>query len=397
MSMRPLLDRLEGWRDEQIEFLERLVNHDSGTDDALDVNRVAAILAERLERLGFKVQRVPGERFGDHLVGEKPGAGPKRFLFVGHFDTVFPSGTAKQRPFHIDREGRAWGPGVYDMKGGLAAVLYALRAHREARTRAWEETTVAVVFNADEERLSPTSRPLIEAEARKAHSVGILEPARPNGEYVMARKGAGVFHLTVKGKAAHAGLQPELGASAIWDLAQKVAALHALTDLERGTTVNVGTVRGGERPNVVADHAFAEIDLRAWTPEEAEHAVAAMRAICERPHVAGTAPTFSGGLAFPPWPPGLPGTERLLEIMRGAGRELGVDVRAIKTGGGSDGNHTSAIAPTLDGLGPKGSRAHSDEEYIEIATLLERTKMIALFLDRWAAEFVIGEGRRGGS
>ena len=148
---------------------------------------------------------------------------------------------------------------------------------------------------------------------------------------------------------------------------------------------------------MVADHAFAEIDLRAWTPEEAEHAVAAMRAICERPHVAGTAPTFSGGLAFPPWPPGLPGTERLLEIMRGAGRELGVDVRAIKTGGGSDGNHTSAIAPTLDGLGPKGSRAHSDEEYIEIATLLERTKMIALFLDRWAAEFVIGEGRRGGS
>src|SRR6185436_14322522 len=263
------------------------------------------------------------------------------------------------RPFRIDAQGRAWGPGVYDMKGGLTALLYALRAHQEARTRTWAETNVSVVFNADEERLSPTSREVIGAEARRAHSVGILEPARPGGEYVMARKGAGSFVLEVTGKAAHAGLQPELGASAIWDLAQKVAALHALTDLEKGTTVNVGTVRGGERPNVVADHAFAEVDLRAWTAEEAEKAIAAMRAICERSHVPGTTARFWGQVHFPPWPPGHPGTARLLELMAAAGRELGVDVRAIATGGGSDGNHTSAVAPTLDGLGPKGSRAHS--------------------------------------
>ena len=385
--MRDLLDRLDGWRDEQIDFLARLVNHDSGTDDVLDVNRAGAILAERLEGLGFALRRVATERFGDHLVGEKPGTGPKRFLFVGHYDTVFRSGTAKQRPFHIDAQGRAWGPGVYDMKGGLAALLYALRAHREARTRAWAETSVAVVFNADEERLSPTSRPVIEAEAKRAHSVGILEPARPGGEYVMARKGAGTFQLEVSGKASHTGLQPEMGASAIWDLAQKIAALHALTDFGTGVTVNVGTVRGGERPNVVAAHAAAEIDLRAWSQADADAAIAAMRRICEAPHVAGTTARFRGQIHFPPWPPGLPGTERLLQIMRAVGRDLGVDVRAIKTGGGSDGNHTSAIAPTLDGMGPKGSRAHSDEEFIEAATLLERTKMIALFLDRWAAEF----------
>ena len=387
--MRDLLDRLDGWRDEQLEFLARLVNHDSGTDDVLDVNRVGAILAERLERLGFTLRRVANERFGDHLVGEKPGTGPKRFLFVGHYDTVFPSGTVKQRPFRIDAQGRAWGPGVYDMKGGLAALLYALRAHQEAKTRTWAETSVSVVFNSDEERLSPTSRPVIEAEAKRAHSVGILEPARPNGEYVMARKGAGTFHLEVKGKASHAGLQPEMGASAIWDIAQKVAALHALTDFETGTTVNVGTVRGGERPNVVADHASAEIDLRAWSQDEADAAIAAMRKICETAHVTGTTPRFRGQIHFPPWPPGLPGTERLLAIMQAVGRELGVEVRAIKTGGGSDGNHTSAIAPTLDGMGPKGSRAHSEEEFIEVATLLERSKMIALFLDRWAAEFEI--------
>jgi glutamate carboxypeptidase len=387
--MRDLLDRLDGWRDEQIEFLARLVNHDSGTDDVLDVNRVGAILAERLERLGFAVRRVPSERFGDHLVGDKPGSGAKRFLFVGHYDTVFPSGTVKQRPFRIDEKGRAWGPGVYDMKGGLAVLLYALRAHAEARTRTWAETGIAVVFNSDEERLSPTSRPVIEAEARRAHSVGILEPARPGGEYVMARKGAGTFYLEVTGKASHAGLQPEMGASAIWDLAQKVTALHALTDLERGTTVNVGTVRGGERPNVIADRAVAEIDLRAWSPEEAEAAIAAMRKICETAHVPGTRARFWGQVNFPPWPPGLPGTERLLDIMCAAGHELGVEVRAIKTGGGSDGNHTSAIAPTLDGMGPRGSRAHSEEEFVEVATLLERSKMLALFLERWAKEFAI--------
>jgi glutamate carboxypeptidase len=177
-----------------------------------------------------------------------------------------------------------------------------------------------VVFNSDEERLSPTSRPVIEAEARRAHSVGILEPARPGGEYVMARKGAGTFHLEIQGKASHAGLQPELGASAIWDLAQKVTALHALTDLGTGVTVNVGTMRGGERPNVVAAHAAAEIDLRAWSQADADATIAAMRTICERTHVAGTSARFQGQIHFPPWPPGLPGTERLLE-----GRELGVE------------------------------------------------------------------------
>src|SRR5213594_442551 len=281
-AMRDLLDRLDGWRDEQIEFLARLVNHDSGTDDLMDVNRVGAILVERLERLGFAVRRVVNDRFCDHLVGDKPGTGPKRFLFVGHYDTVFASGTAKQRPFRIDPDGRAWGPGVYDMKGGLAVLLYALRAHAEARTRTWAETGVSVVFNADEERLSPTSREVIAAEARRAHSVGILEPARPGGEYVMARKGAGTFYLEVTGKSSHAGLQPELGASAIWDLAQKVAELHTLTSSDTGTTVNVGVIRGGTRPNVIADRAAADIDLRVWTTEEAARATARMREICER-------------------------------------------------------------------------------------------------------------------
>lgn len=383
--MRALLDRLDGYRDEQVDFLAALVNQDSGTDDRDDVNRVGAVLADRLAALGFQVTRVPQVRFGDHLVAEKPGTGPGRFLFVGHFDTVFPAGTARQRPFRV-AGGRAYGPGVCDMKGGLAALLYALRAHREAGTRAWAETSLAVVLNADEERLSLTSREVIERQARRAHAVGILEPARPGGEYVTARKGAGIFTLEVEGKSSHAGLQPELGASAIHDLAAKVAELSALTDLEAGTTVNVGVIRGGERPNVVADRARAEVDLRVWTPEDGERMTRRIREIAERVGVPGTRARLSGGIQFPPWPPGLPGTERLLGTLRAAGRDVGLEVRAIATGGGSDGNHTAHVAPTVDGLGPQGSRAHSEEEFIELPTLLGRTKVLACFLDRWAAE-----------
>jgi len=386
--MQDLLKRLDGWREEQIDFLARLVNQDSGTDDRDDVNAAGDILQAPLAELGFDVTRVTQDRYGDHLVAVKPGTGRRRFLFVGHFDTVFPAGTVKERPFRIDGS-RAFGPGVYDMKGGLTALLFALRAHRDAATAAWTETGITIVFNSDEERLSPTSKGLIQAEARKAHSVAILEPARPGGEYVMGRKGAGTFRLEVNGKASHAGLQPEMGASAIWDLAQKVAALHALTNFEAGTTVNVGVIQGGTRPNVVADRAHADIDLRVSRPEDAERMIAAMKTIAERVHVPGTRSRFSGQILFPPWPPDLPGTMRLVEIMADAGREIGLDVKAIKTGASSDGNHTSAVAPTIDGLGPQGSRAHSEEEFIELPTLLERTKMIALFLDRWAVTFAI--------
>jgi glutamate carboxypeptidase len=386
--MSELAALLDKWQGEQIDFLARFVNQDSGTDDRDDVNKAGDLLVEALDSLHFDVTRLPQDRFGDHIVGVKPGSGPKRILFVGHYDTVFSSGTARERPFRIV-DGRAYGPGVYDMKGGLTGLLFALRAHREADTKAFAETTITVIFNSDEERFSPTSKALIQAEARQAHSVGILEPARPGGEYVLARKGAGTFYLEVEGKASHAGLQPEMGASAIWDLAQKVADLSALTDLQAGMTVNVGVIRGGERPNVVADRASAEIDLRVWTPEDGDRMMARMRAIAEEVRVPGTRARFRGEIHFPPWPPGLPGTTRLLQIMEKAGHEIGLEVRAIKTGGGSDGNHACHVAPTIDGLGPQGSRAHSDEEYILVPTLLERSKMVAFFLDHWAAEFAI--------
>jgi glutamate carboxypeptidase len=204
----------------------------------------------------------------------------------------------------------------------------------------------------------------------------------------MARKGAGKFFLEVAGKAAHAGTQPELGRSAVWAMAQKIDALHRLTDLAEGTTVNVGVVRGGERSNVVADRCQAEIDLRAWTPEAAERAIARFRAIAEQPHVEGTTATLRGGLDFPPWPRGNAGTMALLALIQEAGRELGLALTGIATGGGSDGNHACQVAPTIDGLGPQGSFAHSPDEYIELATLLERARVTARFIELWSARFV---------
>jgi glutamate carboxypeptidase len=368
---------------EALRLLEALVNQDSGTYDPLDVNRLADMLAGPLRELGLAPTRYPQTSYGDHWLWEKPGATPARLLFISHIDTVFASGTAKARPFAVvDR--RATGPGVLDMKGGIVVALYALRALRATDSPAWRDASIAWFLNSDEEVLSPTSRALIRTEAERAAAVVVTEPARAGGEYVIGRKGAGKYFLEVGGRAAHAGNQPEHGRSAVWAMAQKVCALHAMTDLAGGTTVNVGVVRGGERSNVVADRCYAEIDLRAWTPEAAAAAAARFREITDHPHVADTTGRLWGDLSFPPWPPGQPETMALLALVQAAGRELGLELTGIPTGGGSDGNHASAVAPTIDGFGPQGSLAHSPDEYIELPTLIERAKVTARFVELWA-------------
>src|SRR5262249_53892276 len=252
----------------------------------------------------------PQTTYGDHWLWERRGSGAKRLLCVSHLDTVFSRGTARTRPFTITG-GRATGPGVLDMKGGITSLLFAFRALAAADSPAWRETTIAWFLNSDEEVLSPTSRPLIRAEAERATSVAVTEPARPGGEYVVGRKGAAKFFLEGTGRAAHAGNQPQVGRSAILAMARKICALHALTDLAEGTTVNVGVVRGGERSNVVADRCYAEIDLRAWSPAAADKAIVRFREIAEHPDVDGTAARLWGDMNFPPWPERLPGTMAL--------------------------------------------------------------------------------------
>ena len=385
--MKAILEYIDSKEDEMFELLARLVNIDCGTYDKAGVDQVGDSLAQRLAGLEFDVQRDPQEAFGDHVIGYKPGDGDQRILFVGHMDTVFPAGTAQKRPFRI-AGGRAYGPGVADMKGGIVCLIYALEALKSAAPETYRQIAMDVVFNSDEEVLSPTSTPIIASRAKNVQAACVFEPARPGGEYVIQRKGVGKYMMRVAGRAAHAGAQPEDGRSAIEEMAHKVLALHALTDFAAGTNVNVGVIRGGERPNVVADEAYAEIDIRVADQSTAEATDERIHEIAATSRVPDTTCELSGGLQFPPMLPTEAST-RLFETLQTAGRKLDLNLRGIATGGGSDGNHSAQFAPTIDGMGPQGGGAHSDREYVETATLAERAKVTALFLDEWSK----GHGR----
>ena len=379
--MEALIRYIDSKEPEMLSFLGKLVNIDCGTYSKNGVDQVGNILADRLSALNFSVRREPQEAYGDHVVGHKPGTDGNRMLFIGHMDTVFPDGTAEKRPFRIE-SGRAYGPGVCDMKGGITCLIYALEALKEANPDVYGQITMDVVFNSDEEILSPTSKSIIENLAKQAQTVCVFEPARPGGEYVIRRKGVGKYILKVSGRAAHSGAQPEDGRSAIGEMAHKIIALHALTDYETGTTVNVGVVRGGERSNVVAESAYAEIDIRVFDAEAADHLDAQMRSIAANSNVPDTTGELTGGVQFPPMVP-TSASERLFKGIQDAGRILDLKLEGIATGGGSDGNHAAQYAPTLDGMGAQGSGAHSDREFMVVDTLTERTKVTALFLTSW--------------
>ena len=368
---------------EMLSFLEQIVNVDSGTHDKVGVDRVGALLSDRLGSLGFSVERVPQVDYGDHIVARKAGTGSKRILLVGHMDTVFSSGTVSARPFRVEN-GKAYGPGVVDMKGGLVSLVYALEALQETAEPSYREMDIVVVFNSDEEVLSPTSRPVITAEAKLAHTACIFEPARPGGEYVISRKGVGKYQLTVLGRSAHAGSQPDRGRNAIAEMAHKIVAIHKLSNSAAGTTVSVNVVRGGERANVIAERAYAEIDLRVPSLDEASRIDGLIRQIAAGSTIPEVTAELTGGILFPPMAR-TAGTEKLLAAVQAAGQQLGLDLRGVGTGGGSDGNDTSQFTPTIDGMGPRGGEAHSEREYMEVQSLAERTKVTALFLDSWPA------------
>jgi len=366
-------DWIDLWRD--------LVNCDSGTYNKDETDRAGGILANAITDLGFAAERVPQKQFGDHVVARKPGNGTKRLLFVGHFDTVFPRGTVKARPFTINGD-RATGPGVSDMKGGLAVMIAALSALKETGAPLWNDVALTTVFNSDEEILSPTSRPVIEAEARHADTVCVLEPARPGGEYTFVRKGAGIFKYTVSGRAAHSGGAPQQGRSAIEELAQKIVRLHQITDYDIGTTVNVGVVEGGIRPNVVAEHAECQFDMRVLTHAEAERVQQRFKEIAAMQFVPDTTTELSGAMLFPPLEY-RKRNELLFSWVQESGRKLGLDLKSIVSGGASDGNSAGQLAPLIDGMGVEGDGAHSDREVATVSSLVRRASVLALFLNTW--------------
>ena len=358
--------------------LERLACAESPSLDPAAQREPFRLLADELGELGFGVERIPGRSVGDHLLAHDIASSStdgSRQLVLGHMDTVWPHGTLAKMPVRVE-EGRLHGPGVYDMKAGLVQMLFAVRVLREHGLE--PKAPLTVLVNTDEEIGSPESREHIERLARSASRAFVLEPSfGPAGRLKTERKGAGEFVVTVHGVASHAGIDPAKGVSAILELSHQIQRLFELNDPERGLTVNVGTIDGGLRPNVVAPRAAAIVDVRVRTAEDAERVDAAIRAL--EAVEEGASIEVEGGFGRPP----LERTARnreLWEVARTAAKTLGIPLEEAAVGGASDGNLSSRHAATLDGLGGVGDGAHAVHEHVVVARLPERAALLAALL-----------------
>ena len=365
-------------RDWLVGVLTDLVRLESPTTDPAAVDRCGERLAHHLREMGGAVERITSPASGAHLRAAFGSRSPaRRVLLLGHFDTVWPVGQLERMPLR-EEDGRLYGPGVFDMKAGIAIGMLAVRALAAAGRLSG--LGVVMLWTADEERGSRSSRGLIEEQARRSDAVFVLEPALPDGAVKTGRKGCGEFELRVQGVPAHAGIDPARGASAIDELAAQIGAVGALRDPARGVTLNVGFIEGGDRPNVVAEHARAVIDARAATREDARRVERGMQAL--RPVLEGTSLEVGGGFARPPFER-TPAVVRLYEIARTVAAEMGRNLGEGATGGGSDGNFTGALGvPTLDGLGAVGDGAHALDEHVLTAELTPRAALVAGIVDR---------------
>ena len=357
--------------------LKHLVGIDSGSWSPAGVDAVGAWVAGFLRDLGAGVATHPDPdgKLGATVVGVVAGKqGGPRGLLIGHLDTVFPDGTAAERPFRV-AGGRATGPGVTDDKGGLLAGLYALRALVARGLLPFER--LVVVANPDEEIGSPASTPLIRALAAESDVAFVLECGRANGDIVSSRKGSLDLELVIHGRAAHAGVEPEKGRSAIVEAAHQVIGIHRLNGRWLGVTANAGVVEGGTRPNVVAERARLEVDLRALDRTGLELAEAALRQLAAAPAVPDVRVEVLERARH--WPmEKLPRSARLVDHARALARRIGFEVADAATGGASDANTTAGLGvPTLDGLGPIGGDDHSPSEYLEVASVVPRTVLLA--------------------
>lgn len=365
------------------ERLARLVAIDSGSGQVDGVRRVADEMQAWCLGAGMSVERIPvagPERtpLGDVLIARRRGRGTRRVLLAGHLDTVFPPGTAAARPFRV-QDGRAYGPGVSDDKGGLLAGLAAVEVLGELGLDGYAE--LVLLCTPDEEIGSPGSRPLLRTLGAEADVALCLECARDNGDLVSARKGVADLEVVFRGRAAHAGIEPERGASALLAAAKLAVALDALNGRWPGVTLNVGVLTAGDRPNVVADHARMLVDLRAWRADEYAAALAEIRRLVAEPAVSGVRATLAVHAPTPPWEAG-PAGLRLTELAAKVGAALGVDVAHTATGGCADANLLAeAGAAVLDGLGPVGGADHSPYEWLELDSVVPRTALLAGLID----------------
>jgi glutamate carboxypeptidase len=341
------------------------------------VDRLGDVVAGQLERLNAHVEIDRQAKAGDNLIA-RWGAGTGGFLILVHLDTVYSLGTLARQPVR-EHDGKLYGPGVYDMKASSVMALTAIRMLQQAGRM--PPRPITLLFTSDEEIGSESSRALIEAHARGKELALCLEPCLPDGSLKTWRKGTGSFTLRALGRATHAGADHERGVNAIEEIAHQIVALQAMTDYDRGTTVNVGVISGGTRANVVPDECRAVADVRVMTPEEGQRLTQAILAL--KPAVRGTQLQITGGVKRPP----MPRTPLLAETFARAqaiAAGLGLAVGEGGTGGGSDANFVAALGlPVLDGLGAQGNGAHSEREHIVISSLPERAALLAALLTEW--------------
>ncbi|MFD1067638.1 M20 family metallopeptidase [Oceanobacillus locisalsi] len=359
--------------------VKEIVEHESPSHEKELLDQLATWISNQFETLTEgKTKIIKNEQYGNHVVGEF-GTGDKQLLILAHFDTVWEKGTLEKKPFSI-KDGIARGPGVFDMKTGLIQSLYALHALKELGTQLNKK--IICIFDGDEEIGNPSSKQLIEDEAKKSEAVFVLEPAMsPKGSLKTTRKGVGIFTIKVTGVPAHSGIDPEKGVSAIEELADIIKYFQSLNDYEKGTTLNVGTIRGGTTSNVVAEEAFAVLDLRAKTKEEFERVIPLIKGVKAKKEGANV--VIEGGVnRFP--------LERTKEVENMfitakdlAKKHLGLELTEKETGGGSDGNLTAPYAPTLDGLGAVGDGAHANHEYVVLEEMPKRTALLAMLLETY--------------
>jgi glutamate carboxypeptidase len=355
-----------------LDGIRRWVEVETPTDAPEQVNKLADIVTDGYRGLPATVERIAGkEGCGDHLVARSSwGQDAPGILVLSHLDTVHPLGFIERLPFSVQGDA-AFGPGIYDMKGGAYLAYHAFR--QLCANGAASPLGVTQLFVSDEEVGSPTSRALIEAEGQKAKYVLVTEPARDGGKIVTGRKGVGRFEVFIKGQPAHAGTRPRDGRSAIRELANVIQTLEAMNDVERGITVTVGVVRGGTRPNVIPEEAYAQVDLRMPTIADADELVPKILGLKSRSE--GVTVKVVGALNRPPYEKGN-AVAALFEHARELAADIGFELVDTFTGGGSDGNFTAPHTATLDGLGVDGKGAHTHYEQLYISSIEPRARLL---------------------
>lgn len=374
---KQLLEFLQDRQSDMVRFLEKMTLAESPSSVAESQDQVHQYLSDSLKTLDFKTRTIAGKSTGHHLYALPTSRTRhnKAQLLLGHYDTVWPLGTLNEMPFTV--EGNVIkGPGVFDMKGGLAQIVFALKAIQDLDLQL--HLTPIIFVNGDEEIGSRDSGRYIRMLAKRVERSFVLEPSMgPAGAIKTARKGVGRYTIKIQGKAAHAGLDPEAGASAIHELSFVIQHLFGLNDQEKGITVNVGTIDGGLRPNVIAPTSEAVVDVRVQTQKDAEKIDAAIYAL--KPQVPGVSLEIEGGIGRPALEP-TPRNQALWMMAQELGEEIGLQLEEGLAGGGSDGNTTSQYTATLDGLGPVGDGAHAHHEFLYIDKTIERTALLAMLL-----------------